>query len=60
MTATTEAEKLHQRAAALREDARRVRASGDRERSAILMREAGTVLRRARRMALSLRHGGVR
>lgn len=54
----TEAEKLHLRAATLREDARQARAGGDAARAACLMREAGTVLRRARRMAQSTRHGG--
>jgi len=48
----TEAEKLHLLAAELRQEAHRVRAAGEILRSRDLMREAGTVLRRARRIGI--------
>jgi len=57
-TVLTEAEKLHQRAAEMREAARAARLAGNLKQATILMRQAGTTLRRARRMAQTTRHGG--
>ena len=66
----TLAEKLHQRAAELRKNALQARSlastwpHGSAQRLALLrhatlvMREAGTTLRRARRIARSVQHGG--